>query len=131
MENMGDRLKRLRLEHNMTQEEIGKVLGVQKAAINKYEKGNVENIKRSSILKLAKLYKVKPSYILCFDEETDDMMDNASLLYNQLDSEDRAEIRGEMKQMLKAPKYNKTSLSSEIADDITKLMNMPTRTKLK
>lgn len=28
-------------------------------------------------------------------------------LYNQLDSEDKAEIRGEIKQMLKAPKYKK------------------------
>ena len=61
---MGERLKRLRLENNMTQEYVGKVIGVQKAAINKYEKGNVENIKRTSILKLSKLYKPGISELL-------------------------------------------------------------------
>lgn len=130
MENMGDRLKRLRTEHHLTQEDVGKILGVQKAAINKYEKGNVENIKRSSIIKLARLYDVRPSYILCFDEDnkTDDTI---SMLYNQLDDEDKAEIRGEIKQMLKAAKYNKTSIADEIADDITKLMNIHVHTNLK
>ena len=31
---------------------------------------------------------------------------NAILLYTKLDANDRAELRGEMKQMLKADKYN-------------------------
>lgn len=69
MESMGERLKRLRIENNLTQENVGKAIGVQKAAVNKYEKGNVENIKRTTIMKLAKLYNVKPSYILCLEEE--------------------------------------------------------------
>lgn len=42
---MGERIKRLRLKRGMTQEELGKAVGLQRAAINKYEKGIVENIK--------------------------------------------------------------------------------------
>lgn len=57
--------------------------------------------------------------------------DEGHELYNQLDSYDKAEIRGEMKQMLKASKYNKTSIGDEIADDITKLMNMHIHTNSK
>ncbi|MBQ6163953.1 MAG: helix-turn-helix domain-containing protein [Clostridia bacterium] len=61
---MGDRIKTLRLEHNMTQEQLGNVIGVQKSAIRKYESGHVENIKRSSIKKLAQVFGVSPSYLM-------------------------------------------------------------------
>ncbi len=70
MENrMGARLKELRTSRGLTQEEVGKVIGVQKAAIQKYEKGDVENIKRSAIEKLSKFYNVSAAYIMCLDEE--------------------------------------------------------------
>ncbi|MFS1351427.1 helix-turn-helix domain-containing protein [Enterococcus faecium] len=46
---MGERIKRLRLERNLTQEELGNRFGLKRAAINKYEKGNVENMKRTVI----------------------------------------------------------------------------------
>ena len=38
----GERIKMLRKEHNLTQEELGAKIGVQKAAIQKYEKGTVK-----------------------------------------------------------------------------------------
>ena len=71
---MGEIIKQLRLERGITQEELGKVIGVQKSAIRKYESGMVENIKRSSIKKLADYFGVTPSYILGWEdkkEETD------------------------------------------------------------
>ena len=36
---IGERLKRLRIEKGLTQEEVGKILGVTKGAIQKYENG--------------------------------------------------------------------------------------------
>lgn len=36
------RIKELRLAKNITQEELGKVLNVQKTAISKYENGRIE-----------------------------------------------------------------------------------------
>ena len=66
--NMGERIKQLRLEKGLTQEELGKHIGVKKAAIMKYEKGNVKNMKRSSIEILSKLFNVSPSYLMCLDE---------------------------------------------------------------
>ena len=41
----GERIKELRLLAEMSQDELGRRVGVQRAAINKYEKGIVENIK--------------------------------------------------------------------------------------
>lgn len=67
--NMGDRIKQLRIANGFTQEELGKYIGVQKAAIRKYEKGEVQNIKRSSIEILSNLFKVSPSYLMCIDND--------------------------------------------------------------
>lgn len=67
--NMGERIKQLRLANGLTQEELGRYIGVQKAAIRKYEKGEVQNIKRSSIEILSNLFKVSPSYLMCINEE--------------------------------------------------------------
>lgn len=101
METMGNRLKRLRVENHLTQEDVGKIIGVQKAAVNKYEKGNVENIKRESVIKLAHLYKVNPSYILCFNEPSE----AAYWAYRRLDEEDQSEIYDKINRMLKSEKY--------------------------
>lgn len=67
--NMGERIKQLRIANGLTQEELGRYIGVQKAAIRKYEKGEVQNIKRSSIEILSNLFKVSPSYLMCINEE--------------------------------------------------------------
>lgn len=110
---MGERIRQLRENKGMTQEQLGQILGVQKSAIRKYEKGSVENIKRSSIKKMADLFEVTPAYLMCFDEEEsnndfpvlDEEIKQVIHMYSQLDINDKAEIRGEMKHMLKADKY--------------------------
>ena len=67
--NMGERIKYLRESHGMTQDELGEKIGVQKSAIRKYEKGSVENIKRSSIKIMADLFNVSPCYLMAWDED--------------------------------------------------------------
>lgn len=67
--SMAENIRRLRIQHKMTQEELGSVLGVQKSAIRKYESGMVENIPRSSIQKMAELFNVRPSYLMGFETE--------------------------------------------------------------
>ncbi|MGN0149001.1 MAG: LexA family protein [Clostridia bacterium] len=63
----GERIKQLRKQHKMTQEQLGQIIGVQKAAIQKYEKGTVQNIKRASLIKLAEVLETTPEYILGWD----------------------------------------------------------------
>ena len=64
----GERIKMLRKEHNLTQEELGAKIGVQKAAIQKYEKGTVKNIKRDSLIKLAQCLDTSPEYLLGWED---------------------------------------------------------------
>ena len=67
---MGDYIKYLRLEKGWSQEELGEKCGVKKAAVNKWEKGSVENIKRSTIEKMAELFDVSPCELMCFETKS-------------------------------------------------------------
>ena len=67
MTSPGERIKYLRLLNNMSQEELGKRVGVQRAAINKYEKGSVTNIPIATIEKIANTFDVSPNYIVGWD----------------------------------------------------------------
>ena len=62
--NPGTRIKELRTLSGMSQEELGRRVGVQRAAINKYEKGTVENIPIKTIEKIAVIFDVSPTYIV-------------------------------------------------------------------
>lgn len=61
---IGEKIKRLRKERNMTQEELGAAIGVQKAAVNKYETGVVVNLKREIIAKIAGVFEVNPVWLM-------------------------------------------------------------------
>ena len=63
----GAKIKYLRLLHKMSQEELGQRVGVQRAAINKYEKGSVINIPITTIEKIAQVFDVSPTYIVGWD----------------------------------------------------------------
>lgn len=66
---IGEKIKRLRKEKGWTQEQLGELVGVKKAAINKYEVGNVKNLKRSTIAGLAKAFGVSPVWLM--DDDAD------------------------------------------------------------
>lgn len=83
MNNMGAIIKQLRLQKGLTQEELGKVIGVQKSAIRKYESGMVQNIKRSSIKKLADFFGVSPSYLLGYEDSSTTITNNNGIIGDQ------------------------------------------------
>lgn len=63
--SMGERIKWLRKEKcNLTQEEVGKKLGVNKATIQKYENGIITTIPNKKIELMAELFEVDHGFIL-------------------------------------------------------------------
>lgn len=62
--DIGKMIKDARISKGLTQEELGKIVGVQKSAIAKYENGRVVNIKRSTLQKLAKALNLKGSDLI-------------------------------------------------------------------
>lgn len=71
-----DRLRDLRLSRGLTMQQVADYVGLQKAAIYKYEHGLTVNPKRSLIEKLATLFQVSPSYLLGIvdDDKSADMV---------------------------------------------------------
>lgn len=70
---MGELIRYHRKRLKLSQEELGKCLQppVNKAAINKWETGAVENIKRTHIQQLAKKFNMSPCDLMCWEDEND------------------------------------------------------------
>ena len=64
---VGDNIKRLRMEHHMTQKELADQLFVTAQAVSRWEKGDVEPSLRT-IAELAKIFEVPSDVILGIDE---------------------------------------------------------------
>ena len=64
---IGEKIKVARKKKGLTQEDLGKLVGVQKSAIAKYENGRVVNIKRSTLQKIASALNIRPSELI-FEE---------------------------------------------------------------
>ena len=58
LEMMGEMIRKARLERNLTQEELGKLIGVQRAQISKLE-NNTTNVTMETILKVFGALKAK------------------------------------------------------------------------
>ena len=59
-----EKIKELRISKGLSQEQLGELIGVKRAAINKYETGRVVNIKRTTLQKLADVLGVRPADLL-------------------------------------------------------------------
>ena len=58
---IGEKIRNARIAKGLTQEELGKMVGLQKSAIAKYENGRVVNIKRSTLQKLTQALNLRGS----------------------------------------------------------------------
>ena len=59
----GEKIKSRRLELGMTMEDLGRAIGVQRSAINKYEKGLVD-IKSKTLAAIANALNISPVLLL-------------------------------------------------------------------
>lgn len=57
---VGERIKKLRKQNKMTQQELANYLEVSKVTVQKYENGSIKNLKIEHIRRLCKLFKVAP-----------------------------------------------------------------------
>lgn len=81
---IGERLKRLRVERGMTQKEVGKILGITKGAVQKYESGQITNFRTETIKQLSVLFGIAPAYFIFEDVEEDYSSANSENLRNMI-----------------------------------------------
>lgn len=67
--SVGMTIKKLRTDNGMTQEELGALLGVKKAAVQKWESGQVQNLKHNTIRQLCEVFGKNPSVFIFTENE--------------------------------------------------------------
>ena len=66
---LGEMIKRIRLEKQLTQEQLGKLIGVQKAQISKIE-NNTKDVRLSTIMRVFYALKTKVKMSIEFDQDS-------------------------------------------------------------
>lgn len=62
--SLAQRLRKLRIEHNLTQAEVGEYVGVAQPVVWRWENEKVKRITDENAEKLSKLYGVSKAYIV-------------------------------------------------------------------
>lgn len=63
-----DKIKFNREKLNLTMNDLAKLVGVSAPTIQRYESGEIKNVRRDKIAKLAKALDVSPSYLMGWEE---------------------------------------------------------------
>lgn len=128
MATIAERMKEAMSLRGMKQSDLVSLTGIGKSSISTYLTGEYEP-KQRNIYKIALALNVSEAWLMGYDvpvKRVDSVgvehsvpalnedQQNALDLYSKLDIVDRAEIRGMMKQMLRADKYSDKS-SSKLA----------------
>ena len=128
---MLSRIKEEKTKLKITNIELAEMTGIPLGTLNKILSGDSRDPRISSVIKITKALGMSADYII-FGKIThpENQQDREGIkMYLSLDSEDKSEIRGEMRHMLKAPKYNKPSISEDIAKDFKKIVDSKINTK--
>lgn len=67
---VGQRIKKMRLNKNMTQDELAIKINTTKQTIHKYENGIISNIPSSKISDIAKALDTTPDYLMGWSSES-------------------------------------------------------------
>lgn len=67
--NIHERIRYIRQKRNLTLAEVADLLGVKEATVSRYETGEIKNIKHDTVLELANIFDVSPSYLMGWEEE--------------------------------------------------------------
>ncbi len=65
---INEKIKSRREELGLTLQSVGEYLGVSKATVQRYESGEIKNLKQETIVKLSEILKVSPAYLMGWDE---------------------------------------------------------------
>ena len=69
MVTVGDRIRQVRQEQDVTQQELADYIGISKQAVYKYENNIVTNIPTDKVDAIAKRLKVSPAYLMGWEEQ--------------------------------------------------------------
>lgn len=74
--NIGERLKQKRREKHLTLEQVGKLIGVSKQTVQRYESGEIINIPLTRLSEIARVLGTTPGYLMGWESEDIDNYDS-------------------------------------------------------
>lgn len=86
-----DKIKKRRIELKLTLEEVAKGVGVSTPTIQRYESGEIKNVRRDKIKRLSDTLQVSPSYLMDWEETENQGNDKIQTLAAHHDGEDWTE----------------------------------------
>ena len=89
--DFSDRIRNLREDHNMTQTELGRKLGVTKAVVSSYETG-LHQPKHELLLKISRIFGVSVGYLYGIEDEVISSPNKTSIDLSGLDEEDVSQV---------------------------------------
>ncbi|EES48578.1 helix-turn-helix domain-containing protein [Clostridium botulinum] len=122
-----DIIRKRREELDLTYEQLGKIVGVGKSTVRKWETGIIGNLRSDSILALAKGLNLSPSTLMGWTEEENTYdfnltKEETNLLehYNKLNDLGKKEANKRVAELTEINKYRNNTLShKEISEEKT------------
>ncbi|MDN0033196.1 helix-turn-helix domain-containing protein [Oscillibacter ruminantium] len=69
MNILNERIKQSRLARGLTLAQVADAIGVKEATAQRYESGDIKNIKHETILRLSEIFSVSPAYLMGWTDE--------------------------------------------------------------
>lgn len=63
LESLGDRVRKLRIKHKLTQKELANKIGISHSTLSKIESGFKENTDKKTLLQIADVFEVSIDYL--------------------------------------------------------------------
>ncbi len=120
---VGERIKQLRKEKGLTQTELGELLGVKKAAVQKYESGQVQNLKQSTITKLCEIFNRHPGHFIFDDPELEKQLKDDIVLIETIQNRFGNEVVSIIEVVIELNDANKNKVL-DYANDIAVLQSV-------
>lgn len=87
---LNDKIKTLRNENNYTLEDLAKIIGVSPSTILRWESGEIKNLRRDKIKKLADALHTSPAYLMGWEDIALSVInDNKAILSLNVSDEER------------------------------------------
>lgn len=115
---MKKRIKEIRLQRKLTLLEVANHLGISEATAQRYESGEIKNLKYDTIVALAELLNVSPAYLMGWCDNPSPTTSSAPQVpdltsseiqivkkLHNLDNDDQLKVEGMIDSYLMDPKY--------------------------
>lgn len=72
----GERIKALRQERGISADELGRLIGKNRATVYRYEDGSIDTIPIKTVRRIAEVLDVKPSYLMGLSDKPEPLNQN-------------------------------------------------------